>query len=285
MKKSLKIATLLSLVAATQIFAGGKPLSQADLNNIKTKSAVLNSPAITVEKGEEINGGMYHIKAKAVIPTPQGNKMQPVEAFVDKQSGYTFIGGGYDNKGQKINFSVDKKIVESGVAFEFGKGSKEVYLMTDPECPFCQRFEKELGDKLAAGYKVNVVLYPLNFHHRAKPMTQWVLKGKTQAEKADRMHKVMTGSTEWAKELGFKNWNYDPRDQAAVAKYMEEYKPYMAVLSGQDKNWKKYFDSEAELKNFQDYLSKSERAFMESQAKGTPNIFDKDFNEITPDKI
>jgi thiol:disulfide interchange protein DsbC len=284
MTKYLKLVIAASVITATHLMAASSDvkLNAKQLEDVKSKSALFNTKNITFEKGvDQVSDGVYHIKAMAI--TPRGN--QPIEAFIDKKNGNTYIGGGYDKSGKKLSFPVDKKTVEDGVAFTSGAGVKEIYVMTDPECPFCQRFEKEMGDKLEKGYKVNTVIYPLSFHHRAKPMLQWILRGKTDKDKADRFSAVTSGKADWAKELGFKHSNYDPRDQAAVNKYMEEYKPYLDVVSGKDKNWKKYFSSEKELKEFNDYLAKSEKAFLESQAKGTPNVFDKDFNEITPDKL
>ncbi len=62
------------------------------------------------------------------------------------------------------------KKLEEVVAFTAGQGPKTLYLVTDPDCPFCKRMEKVLDSLLKEGQiTVKVILYPLErLHPQAK---------------------------------------------------------------------------------------------------------------------
>ena len=62
------------------------------------------------------------------------------------------------------------KELEKLVAFTAGKGGKSVYLITDPDCPFCKRLEKTLYELINEGkLTVKVILMPLEkLHPKAK---------------------------------------------------------------------------------------------------------------------
>ncbi len=62
------------------------------------------------------------------------------------------------------------KKLEKLVAFTAGKGKKTVYLVTDPDCPFCKRLEGTLDEFIKEGkLTVKVILFPLErLHPKAK---------------------------------------------------------------------------------------------------------------------
>jgi len=58
------------------------------------------------------------------------------------------------------------------IATTYGKGEKEVFFVSDPDCPFCQGIKakvKQLADE--RGYKVHLVWFPLQIHPQAKEKT------------------------------------------------------------------------------------------------------------------
>jgi thiol:disulfide interchange protein DsbC len=66
---------------------------------------------------------------------------------------------------------VEKMLPElrSLAAVVYGSGQKEVFFVSDPDCPFCngiKRKVKELADK--NGYKVYLLWFPLPIHPKAK---------------------------------------------------------------------------------------------------------------------
>ncbi|MFN3504795.1 MAG: DsbC family protein [Caldimicrobium sp.] len=62
------------------------------------------------------------------------------------------------------------KELEKVVAFTWGKAEKYVYLITDPDCPFCKQAESILEDLVSKGLiSVRVILFPLEqIHPQAK---------------------------------------------------------------------------------------------------------------------
>jgi len=58
------------------------------------------------------------------------------------------------------------------VATTYGKGEKEVFFVSDPECPFCQAIKKrvkELADQ--RGYRVHLVWFPLRPQTKEKAIS------------------------------------------------------------------------------------------------------------------
>ena len=129
--------------------------------------------------------------------------------------------------------------------FTFGKGDKDIYIVTDPECPFCRMLEKQKKDILAKNYKVHVILMPLSFHKNAKAMSYYILAGKTDKERAKRMSEVLEGSNAW----------------------------------------KNFHPTKEQIKKFEEELKKAKKAAMELGARGTPSVYDKDFNQIDWQKL
>lgn len=48
------------------------------------------------------------------------------------------------NSGIKISAPADLTGVRGKEAFVYGKGTEEYFLFTDPECPYCKKFESYL---------------------------------------------------------------------------------------------------------------------------------------------
>jgi thiol:disulfide interchange protein DsbC len=231
---------LLSLGIAASLFAFDKVLSQNETINLLKTTPIYNQIAPLLKKGQ--------IKAKATqkdnfylieIDTPRGKGL----IYITKDKKYTIIGKVIDNKTKKVllpNFPKNVNVIKKGIMFSFGEGKKDIYIVTDPECPFCRRMEKEKGNYLEKHYKVHVILMPLFFHKNAKAMSYYILAGKTDAERAKRMKAILNGSNEWK--------NYHP-----------------------SKEEKEKFDKE---------LAAAKKAAQELGARGTPSVYDENFNPI-----
>ncbi|ACM93487.1 thiol:disulfide interchange protein [Nautilia profundicola AmH] len=231
---------LLGLGIAVSLFASDKLLSQKELNNVLKSSIIYPKLSQDIKKGiVKVRGvekdGFYIINIK----TPRGSG----NIYITKDKKYTILGNVLNNKNGTpltANFPVNKKIVQNGVIFTFGKGDKEIYLVTDPECPYCRMMEVKTKANLEKNYKVHVILFPLSFHKNAKAMSYYILAGKTDAEKAKRFREVLGGSNEWK--------NYHPTKEEKV--------------------------------KFDKILNNSKKAVEELGARGTPTVYDKDFNKI-----
>jgi thiol:disulfide interchange protein DsbC len=99
----------------------------------------------------------------------------------------------------KFSFALDIKAVDEAVAFTYGSGKKILYLVSDPECPYCARFAKEAEGKLKE-YTVHVILFPLSFHKNAKAMTNYIIAGKDDSDKEKRYKEIVLNSSTAYKE-------------------------------------------------------------------------------------
>lgn len=235
MKKILVLVGLVSIV-----FGSDKLLSQKELNEVLKSSYIYPKLIQGIKKGYiKVRGvkkdGFYIINIK----TKRGSG----NIYITEDKKYTIIGNVIDNKTKTpliAKFPINEKIVKEGVSFTFGKGDKEIYLITDPECPFCKMLEKEKKEILEKNYKVHVILYPLSFHKNAKAMSYYILAGKDDKEKSKRLKEVLQGSNEW-------------------------------------KNYKPTKEEKEKLNNI---LNNAQKAVEELGARGTPTLYDKDFNQI-----
>ena len=192
---------LILSVAASAMLMAGTNLTTKELTEIKNSTKILENPALTLVKGED-RGSVYFLKLK-VKDGRGGNKN--IEGFVDKSNNAIYLGGGYTYDGKKISFPVDTAVVEKSVLLTYGNGPKELYIVTDPECPYCTKFAVEAKDKLSE-YTVKVIMYPLPFHKEAPAMVDYILAGKNNAEKVARYDGLMT-----AADTSYKSATVDPK--------------------------------------------------------------------------
>jgi len=227
---------LLSAVLTLSLFAFDKVLPQKETLEILKSTPLYNQlKSIKNAKYKAVKkDGFYIIE----VDTPRGKALLYVTA--DKK--YTILGKVIDKNGKILtpNFPKNTKIIKEGVMFTFGKGNKDLYLVTDPECPFCRMMEKKKKDILNKNYRVHVILMPLSFHKNAKPMSYYILAGKTDEERAKRMKEVLSG----------------------------------------DKAWKNFHPTNEQIKKFEEELKKAKKAATELGAQGTPSVYDNNFSPV-----
>lgn len=170
-----------------------------------------------------------------------------IPAFVTKDKKYLIAGRIFNLKtGNQLmgHPPINKNIIEKGIVMTMGKGTTPLYLILDPECPFCKRLHnnKSFMNKLKQKYKINVIIYPLSFHSDSLAMTEYVLSAKSNKERVERLNAIYHGS------MAFKKAKYTKAQKEALHKQIEE----------------------------------SKKAAMELNFQGTPNFFNKNFNAITP---
>ena len=238
MKKNILAIGLMLAVVLSAGTAETK-LDAAKLKEIKASSKVLKKPNLTIERGID-TGDIYFLKVKA--SSQRGSRI--FDTFVDKKTGMVYFGSAYDKEGKPVTFPKDPKIIEEGVVFSYGTGKKTLYLVTDPECPYCTKFEKAAEGKLD-DYTVHVIFYPLAFHKNAPAMIEWIMQGKTDTEKRER--------------------------QAQIA--LEKSTAYQSLIKDPKKPFK-YSDGTKKI------IDKSLKAAQELGARGTPATYDEKFNKI-----
>lgn len=240
--------TLLTFVTAiifmSTLSATDLIVDQNKLQEIKIKNVVLQDPVLHLTAAiEKPNSYILKLEARS----PQGSQL--VTAFLDKQTNELYIGSAYDKEGNAIVFPKNAKAIKEGVSFSYGKGSKEIYIVTDPECPYCTKFEKAVVGKLDE-YRVHVILFPLSFHKKAPAMVEWIMQGKDNAQKKERFEEVML--------------------KGSIA--------YQTLI----KDTKKPFVySEAVGQT----MKKMNKAVLELNVRGTPAIFDTNFEPLSQDQL
>ena len=107
----------------------------------------------------------------------------------------------------KQQTSLDVKTIPDGGALIMGnpKGSKKLYVFTDPDCPYCRKGHEELKKlvKIAPDVAVHVVLYPLPMHPGAYDKARAILEAQSQEmlDKAFEGKEVPKPAQESSKKL------------------------------------------------------------------------------------
>lgn len=114
-------------------------------------------------------------------------------AYTDASGRYMIFGHLYDMKEQKdltaqrldeINkIDVSALPLSDAIKTVKGDGSRKLYVFSDPDCPFCQRLERETMPKLD-NVTIYTFLYPLEELHpdaKRKAETIWCAKDRAKA--------------------------------------------------------------------------------------------------------
>lgn len=134
---------------------------------------------IDIVNGHDL-GSLYYFNIKV-----QGN---PNTVYLTKDKKYLISGDVINTtSGKKLVAPVDLSILEDGKeALTFGTGTQELVLFTDPECPYCKKFEsyfKQIEDKV----KMKIFFFPLDFHKNARDLSAYVMSQETNDGKIEAM--------------------------------------------------------------------------------------------------
>jgi thiol:disulfide interchange protein DsbC len=235
----MKTIPILLAISTISLYSASLELNAMQLKEIKKMNKVLQKSTIKIKKGLD-KGSYYYLK----LEQRSKKGVKTVFAFLQKEDGSLYLGNRYDKNSKKDKFPIDEQIVKDGVSFSFGSGKKDLYIATDPECPYCVKLEKQIHG-LLDDYTVHVILYPLNFHKKAPAMVEWIMSGRDDVQKKIRMDKLM----------------------------LEKSTEYKALLA---KKGSKFSYS----KTVGTKMEKSIRAIKELGVRGTPSVYDADYNKI-----
>ena len=243
MKKMLLLLSIVFTLTAT-LQAEDKVLDKTKFDEIKKLNAVLEDPVLSIV-GVIEQAETYVLKLMAT--SPQGSQI--IIAYLDKSSSNLYMGTAYIKDGHPIFFPKNEKAIKEGVSFSYGTGSKEIYLVTDPECPYCSKFAQSAKGQMD-DYTVHVIFFPLSFHKNSPAMIEWIMQGKDDAEKKKHYDEIMlNGSTKYS------------------ILHKDETKPF-------------FYSSEVQEK-----MDKSRQASLELNVRGTPMLFDVDFNPLSIEQV
>lgn len=176
MIKKINKFVFASLLLSSSAFAQNE-LSNSQIKDLE-KIDILQKSNITVTKAIDA-GSLYILNIKAQ------NAMDTVYLTKDKK--YLISGDVLStSNGMPLDMPVDMNILKGKEAFTFGKGDTEYVLFTDPECPYCRKFESyfpQIEDKV----KIKIFYYPLDFHKNAKDLSVYILSQKTTEDKIKAM--------------------------------------------------------------------------------------------------
>jgi hypothetical protein len=93
---------------------------------------------------------------------------------------------------QKIDDSKGEvKDIKDSILFSIGNGPKQVYLFTDPDCPYCVKLDKAIsGLGVKGDFTINVIPFPLqSLHENALDKSRYVytLESKERKEEFSRI--------------------------------------------------------------------------------------------------
>ena len=179
MKKFKIISSLLVTLVGSVIITGCKGNASAKTPEQIKEQITKEIPGIT--KIDSVNkspvSGMYEVVV--------GRKV----FYVTTDGKYLFFGNLVDSttkqslteqKTQELN-RVDWKDLPLDLAIKEvnGTGKRKIVVFSDPECPYCQMFEKQVAPYLT-DTTIYTFLFPLNIHPKAKPdsMAIWCSKDR-----------------------------------------------------------------------------------------------------------
>lgn len=136
--------------------------------------------------------------------------------YLTKDKKYLIAGNVMSTKdGARLDVPVDMSKVIGNESFTYGTGSEELVLFTDPECPYCKKFESylpQIKDKV----KIKFMFFPLDFHKNARALSTYVMNQKTDEAKA----KTLFSTTKDTK--AFINRKIDAKTQAKLDKQLDK---------------------------------------------------------------
>lgn len=210
----MKKIILLSLILSITSFS--KEINLDTFNNL----FAIKSKGIKVQEYKQ-QDEIYILNG--IKKTKRGTR--GVVLIVTKDMKYVFLGRGFNSKtGEKLYIQKDITKYKEYINFTYGKGDKEYYLFTDPECPYCIKFEKKLiNANIKNKVKIHYILYPLPFHKEAKSMSQFVLSQKTNEERIKAFKDIVLNNSK-----DYKNKKYTQDELLKINKKLKENK--VAIL-------------------------------------------------------
>lgn len=81
----------------------------------------------------------------------------------------------------KESIDVNSVPVEYAVTVGNPKGSKKIFIFTDPDCPYCRKMHTEIKklEKITTDVAIHIMLYPLPMHPAAYDKSRAVLEAKS----------------------------------------------------------------------------------------------------------
>ena len=141
-------------------------------------------------------GSLYLVKG--YFNTPRGP--QPTSLFLSQDLKSAVYGRGFKTSNAKEYKTFTPQAHKTDAIFSFGKGKDEYFLFTDPLCPYCKEFEKNLKkyEDVATFY---VFMIALPMHKKAPLAIDYVLSMKDDLSRYTALMDIANNKTDY---LSFK---------------------------------------------------------------------------------
>ncbi len=196
----------LTAILLSGISNADKLLDKNSLKSIKTKSKILKYAKMEITKGMDL-GTLYMLEGRS--------RGKVINIFITKDFKTTIVGAGFDENGRKIEFLIDMKPYTKKALWKTGNGKKEYFLFTDPQCPYCKRFEQNLKH-LKKDITLYVFLLPLDFHNDSRAMSRYILSKKSSKQRAKAMQDIINGDT------SYKTAKYSKKESKKLDEMIDE---------------------------------------------------------------
>ncbi len=199
------IRNILMSVALVSSLNAAQEISSSELKEIQSLE-LFKRAQVAVKKGYDA-GSVYLLNV-----TVQG---KGDNIFLTKDKKYLITGDMISTKnGQPLEVPADLSSTIGKEAFTFGTGKDEYVLFTDPECPYCKKFEEHFP-KIADKVKIRIFYFPLDFHKNAKDISLYVMSQKTYE---DKVHAMLNTD---ANTQAFKDRKYDKGELDKLQKHLD----------------------------------------------------------------
>lgn len=182
-KKAFVFLLFLTVINAQEV----KQLTNSEVIELQ-KIQLLKKAQIKIIKAYDM-GSLYILNTKI--------QEKPQELFLTKDKKILIAGNVMNSKtGEPITAPIDLSDLQGKQALTFGTGTDEYYLFTDPECPYCKKFESYLP-QIEKNVKINIFFFPLSFHENAKDLSLYFMSKESNNEKIKAMMSVDAKSKEF----------------------------------------------------------------------------------------
>jgi len=198
------IRNILLSVAMFSSVNASQSISQNEIKEIQNLE-LFKRAQVEVKQGYDVDS-VYLLNV-----TVQGKSDK---IFLTKDKKYLITGDVISTKnGQPLEVPADLKPTIGKEAFTFGTGKDEYVLFTDPECPYCKKFEEHFP-KIEDKVKIRVFYYPLDFHKNAKDISLYVMSQKSYKDKVNAMINTTKDTP------AFKNKKYSKGEKEKLEKHL-----------------------------------------------------------------
>ena len=155
---------------------------------------MLDQPHIKITKAYD-HGLIYELSIE--ISSPRGT--QNTTAYVTKDKKVVLLGDALDaDTGESIKRPLNMVAIREQADIVYGTGTNEYIVFTDPECPYCVKFEK-MWPSIEKNVKLYVYFMPLSNHRNATQMSYYVMKQKDHKAKAKAILDMANGDRSFEK--------------------------------------------------------------------------------------